>query len=145
VTKNGERKGEADGRVLLVRTAIYLGSAHGASAMAGAGDSAWAKRHRAAAVGRAVSVQWRGTGTDDHQRLIYGTEKMGEREEKVQRGNHLGWSRDEGRVGHDGGGARSRTAAELYRRQNRAQGAWRQGSSSELEEQARAARVSGQR
>jgi hypothetical protein len=28
VTKNGERKGETDGRVLLVTTAIYLGSAH---------------------------------------------------------------------------------------------------------------------
>jgi hypothetical protein len=44
VTKSGERKGEADGRVLLVRTAVYLGSAHDASAMAGAGDSAWANR-----------------------------------------------------------------------------------------------------
>jgi hypothetical protein len=40
VTKSGERKGEADGRVLLVRTAVYLGSAHGASAMTGAGNSA---------------------------------------------------------------------------------------------------------
>jgi hypothetical protein len=38
------KKGEADERVLLVRTAVYLGSAHGASAMAGAGDSAWAKK-----------------------------------------------------------------------------------------------------
>ena len=46
VTKSGERKGEADGRVLLVRTAVYLGSAHGASAMAGAGDSARANRAR---------------------------------------------------------------------------------------------------
>jgi hypothetical protein len=46
VTKNGERKGEADGRVLLVRTAVYLGSAHGASAMAEASDSAWAKKAR---------------------------------------------------------------------------------------------------
>jgi hypothetical protein len=46
VTKNGERKGEADGRVLLVRTANYLGSAHGASAMAGAGDSVRAKKAR---------------------------------------------------------------------------------------------------
>jgi hypothetical protein len=46
VTKSGERKGEADGRVLLVKTAVYLGSAHGASTMAGAGDSAWANRAR---------------------------------------------------------------------------------------------------
>jgi hypothetical protein len=46
VTKNGERKGEADGRVLLVRTAVYLGSAHGASAMAGAGVSTRAKKAR---------------------------------------------------------------------------------------------------
>jgi hypothetical protein len=44
LTKSGERKGEADGRVLLVRTAIYLGSAHGASAMAGDGDSVRANR-----------------------------------------------------------------------------------------------------
>jgi hypothetical protein len=46
VTKSGERKGEADGRVLLVRTAVYLDSAHGASATAGAGDSARANRAR---------------------------------------------------------------------------------------------------
>jgi hypothetical protein len=46
VTKSGERKGEADGRVLLVRTVVYLGSAHGASAMAGVGDSARANRAR---------------------------------------------------------------------------------------------------
>ena len=46
VTKSGERKGEADGRVLLVRIAVYLGSAHDASAMAGAGDSARANRAR---------------------------------------------------------------------------------------------------
>jgi hypothetical protein len=47
VTKSGERKGEADRQVLLVRTAVYLGSAHGASAMAGAGDSTRANRARA--------------------------------------------------------------------------------------------------
>jgi hypothetical protein len=46
VTKNGERKGEDDGRVLLVRTVVYLNSAHGASAMAGAGDSVRAKKAR---------------------------------------------------------------------------------------------------
>ena len=46
VTKSGERKGEADGWVLLVRTDVYLGSAHGASTMAGAGDSAQANRAR---------------------------------------------------------------------------------------------------
>jgi hypothetical protein len=44
VTKNGERKGEADGRVLLVRTVVYLGSAHDASTMARVGDSARAKK-----------------------------------------------------------------------------------------------------
>jgi hypothetical protein len=40
------KKGETEGRVLLVRTAIYLGRMHGASAMAGAGDSARAKKAR---------------------------------------------------------------------------------------------------
>jgi hypothetical protein len=57
---------------------------------------------------------------------------------------HLGWGRDEGETGLDGGRARSRTATELYQRRIRAQGAWRRGSSGELEELARAARVSGQ-
>jgi hypothetical protein len=46
VTKSGERKGEADGRVLLVRTTVYLGSAHGVSAMTGVGDFARANRAR---------------------------------------------------------------------------------------------------
>jgi hypothetical protein len=46
VTKSGERKGEADGRVLLVWTTVYLGSAHGTSAMAGAGESTRANRAR---------------------------------------------------------------------------------------------------
>jgi hypothetical protein len=45
------------------------------------------KRHGATTVGRAVSVRRRGTGTDDHRRLIDGIEKMGDREEKVRRGN----------------------------------------------------------
>jgi hypothetical protein len=40
------KKGETDGRVLLVLTTIYLGRAHGASAMAGAGDSTRAKKAR---------------------------------------------------------------------------------------------------
>jgi hypothetical protein len=46
VTKSGERKGEADGRVLLARTAVYLGSAHGTSTMAGSDDFARANRAR---------------------------------------------------------------------------------------------------
>jgi hypothetical protein len=46
VTKSGEQKGEAVGRVLLVRTTVYLGSAHDASAMARACDSARANRAR---------------------------------------------------------------------------------------------------
>jgi hypothetical protein len=45
----------------------------------------------------------------------------------------------------DGGGARSRTTVELYRRQVQAKEAWRRGSSDELEKRVRAARVSGQR
>jgi hypothetical protein len=45
----------------------------------------------------------------------------------------------------DGGGARSRTAAELYQRRVRAQEAWRWGRSGELEKRVRAAQVSGQR
>jgi hypothetical protein len=44
-TEWGE-KGEADGQVLLVRTAVYLGRADGASAMAGGSDSAWAIKAR---------------------------------------------------------------------------------------------------
>jgi hypothetical protein len=87
VTKSGERKGEADGRVLLVRTAVYLGSAHDASAMVGAGDSARANRARGDCGWPADSVRQRGTGTDDHRQLIDGTEEMREREEKVRRGN----------------------------------------------------------
>jgi hypothetical protein len=39
-------RGEADGRVLLVRTTVFLGRAHGASTMAGASDSTRAKRAR---------------------------------------------------------------------------------------------------
>jgi hypothetical protein len=58
---------------------------------------------------------------------------------------HLGWSRDEDGAGRNGGGARSRTAVELYQRRIRAQGAWRRGRFGELEEPARATRVSGQR
>jgi hypothetical protein len=45
----------------------------------------------------------------------------------------------------DDGGARSRTATELYRRRVRAQEAWRRGSFGELEKRTRAAQVSGQR
>jgi hypothetical protein len=45
------------------------------------------RRHGAVAVGRGVSVLLRGTGTGDHRRLIDGTEKMGEREKEVRRGN----------------------------------------------------------
>jgi hypothetical protein len=56
-------------------------------------------------------------------------------------------------AGPDGGGARPRTVTgarprtvtELYRRRVQVQGVWRRGSSGELEERARAARVSGQR
>jgi hypothetical protein len=43
--------------------------------------------HGAAAVGRADSVRRREIRTDDHRRLIDGTEEMGGREEKVRRGN----------------------------------------------------------
>jgi hypothetical protein len=46
VTKSGERKGEDNGRVLLVRTAVYIGSVHDASAMARAADSSRANRAR---------------------------------------------------------------------------------------------------
>jgi hypothetical protein len=101
--------------------------------------------HDAAAVGQADSVRRRRTGTDDHWRLIDGTEEMGG--EKIKSGGeiHLGWSRDEDGAGRNGGGARSRTAALLYRRRIRAQGAGRRGSSNGLEEPACAAWVSGQR
>jgi hypothetical protein len=47
-------RGETDGRVLLVRTAIFLGHAHGTSAMAKVGDSTRAKKARAVVVGRGV-------------------------------------------------------------------------------------------
>jgi hypothetical protein len=101
--------------------------------------------HGAGAVGWADLVRQRGTRTDDHQRLIDGTEEMGRKKGKSGGEIHLGWSRDEDEAGCNGGGARSRTVAELYRQRIRAQGAWRRGSSGGLEESARAARVSGQR
>jgi hypothetical protein len=43
--------------------------------------------HGVAAVGQVDSIRRCGTGTDDHRRLIDGTEEMGEREEKVRQGN----------------------------------------------------------
>jgi hypothetical protein len=46
VTKNGERKGETDGRVLLVKTVVDLEPA----------NPRGQRRHGAAAVGRAISV-----------------------------------------------------------------------------------------
>jgi hypothetical protein len=77
--------------------------------------------HGAAAVGRAYSVGRRGTGTDDHRRLIDRTEEMGGGEKRKSNGEiHLGWSRDEDGAGRNGGGAQSRTAAELYQRRIRA-------------------------
>jgi hypothetical protein len=45
------------------------------------------RRRGAVAFGRGVSVRRCGDGADDHQRLIDGTEKTGEREGEVQRGN----------------------------------------------------------
>jgi hypothetical protein len=73
--------------VPLVRAAIFLGYALGASAMAEADDSARAKEHRALAVDRGVSVRWRGAITGDHRRPIGGTEKSGERDGEVRRRN----------------------------------------------------------
>jgi hypothetical protein len=49
--------------------------------------------------------------------------KWGREKRKVGGEIHLEWSRDEDGAGRNGGGARSRMAAELYRRQIRAQGA----------------------
>jgi hypothetical protein len=71
--------------------------------------------------------------------------KWGREKRKFGGEIHLGWSRDEDEARRNGGRARSRTAAELYRRRIRAQEAWRWGSSGGLEEPARVARVSGQR
>jgi hypothetical protein len=90
----GERRGggsEADGRVLLVRVVVFLGRALGANPMAGAGDSTREKKARGNCGWPGVSVQWSGagTGTGDHQRLIDGTEKTGEREGEVRREIHL--------------------------------------------------------
>jgi hypothetical protein len=42
--------------------------------------------------------------------------KWGREKRKYGREIYLGWSRDEGEAGHDSVGARSRTAAKLYRR-----------------------------
>jgi hypothetical protein len=74
-----------------------------------------------------------------------GQRKQG-REKRSSGGEiHLGWGGNGAEAVPDGGGARSPTAAELYRRQIRAQEAWRRGSSGEIEKRVRAAQVSGQR
>jgi hypothetical protein len=145
VTKSGERKGGLTGGSSL--------SGPPSPSVVRAARAPWPKPatprgrtwHGAGAVGWADLVRQRGTRTDDHQRLIDGTEEMGRKKGKSGGEIHLGWSRDEDEAGCNGGGARSRTVAELYRQRIRAQGAWRRGSSGGLEESARAARVSGQR
>jgi hypothetical protein len=65
VTKNEDGKGETNGWVLLVRTAVYLGSAHGASAMAGAGDFVRTKKARG---GRGWSGGLGSTARDRYRR-----------------------------------------------------------------------------
>jgi hypothetical protein len=74
-----------------------------------------------------------------------GQRKWGREKRRSDGEIHLGWSRNGGEAVPDGGGARSRTAAELYRRWVRAQEACRWGSSGELEKRVHVARVSGQR
>jgi hypothetical protein len=110
--------------------------------MAGASDSARAKKAR-------CGCGWPGglglTARYRYRRLIDGTEKWGREKRRSGREIHLGWGGNGGEAVPDGGGARSQTAAELYRRQVRAQEAWRRGNSGELEKQVRAARVSEQR
>ena len=66
--------------------ARVLGNTWGVT-IARAGDSARANRERGGCGWPADSVLRRGIETDVHQRLIDGTEEMGEREEKVRRGN----------------------------------------------------------
>jgi hypothetical protein len=73
-------RGEADGRVLLVRTAVFLVRAPGASAMAGVRDSMRAKKARGSCGWPGGLGTKSGIDTDDHRRLIDGIEKMRERE-----------------------------------------------------------------
>jgi hypothetical protein len=87
VTKSGERKGRLMGGSSLLgppfTSAVRTARAPWPEPVTPHGRTG----HGAAAVGRADSVRRRGTRTDDHRRLIDGTEEMGEREEKVRRGN----------------------------------------------------------
>jgi hypothetical protein len=100
--------------------------------------------HGAVAVGRRVSVRRRGTDTDDHQRLIDGTKKTGREKKRSDGEIHLWWGENDGEAVPDDGGARSGTVSELCWGRIRAQEAWRRGSSGELEERVRVARVSVQ-
>jgi hypothetical protein len=123
VIKNGERKGETDGRV-LVRTAVYLGSAHGVSAMAGADDSTQKKK----AQGDRGWLGGLGSTTRDRYRRSPATNR---------RDRENGGERREGPAGKftsGGAGTMARlglTVAEhsrgrrpsCYRRRTRAQGA----------------------
>jgi hypothetical protein len=82
-----EGSGEADVRVLLVRTTVFLGRAHGASAMAGVGDSMRAKKARDSCGWPRVSARRHGTDIRDHRQLIDRTDETGERKGEVWWGN----------------------------------------------------------
>jgi hypothetical protein len=113
--------------------------------MAGAGDSTQAKKARG-------GCSWLG-GLGSTARYRYRRSPATNRRDRENRGGkkkrsggeiHLGWGENDGEAMPDGGRARSGTVAELYRRRIRAQEAWRRGSSGELEEWVRVARVSVQ-
>jgi hypothetical protein len=87
VTKSGERKGGLTGESSLSGTSSTSAVRTSRAPWPEPATPRGRTGHEAAAVGRADSVRWCGTGTDDHRRLIDGTEEMGEREEKVRRGN----------------------------------------------------------
>jgi hypothetical protein len=115
------KKGETDGRVLLVRTAVYLGRTHDVSAMAGTSISARAKKARGdggwpggSRFNGAVPVPAITGDQSTAQR------KRGREKRKSDGEIHLGWGGKGGEAGPDGGGARSRTTAEHNRRHVRA-------------------------
>jgi hypothetical protein len=80
--KEEEEVIQADGATVFPDRALK-GERHGRSRRLHVGEGG----HEAVAVGRGISVQWHGTGADDHRRLINGTEKTREREGEVRWGN----------------------------------------------------------
>jgi hypothetical protein len=86
-----KRRREAARRGPPVGTAINLGRVQGASAMAGVGGFAWGREgHGAVVVGRRALAWRRSAVVGDHQPLLNGEGRTGERERELRREIHLG-------------------------------------------------------